>query len=276
MSTPRPLPIRVLLKGASLLHDMSEKPQTRDQAVFGRVLEASLLASGFGVDVQNTAVASQMMPHAFRTWEKDVKAWAPDVVILTYGYYECVHLMLPRWLERHAHSLKARPGRIRSFYRWKLLRPVWKVLAKIQQRLDRVVGARGFDRSVRKFEREMIYYIDQTRRVGQPLVMFVEFLVPGAIAQSWFPGMAARSELMNAALHRIRDHYDSPDVILVPVPDIVAERMEPDEPANSDGFHYTAALHKHVGEVMADYIREWVAGQQRFAPAAEAVPNGLP
>lgn len=266
MPDSRPLPIRVLIKGASLMHDISERPQQRDHAIFGRVVEESLLDSGHGADVWIAAVASQPMSHAFRTWEQEVKAWAPDVVVLSYGYYEVLHLFLPRWLERHANSLKARPGAIRSFYRNVVLRTVWKTAAKIQSRLDRVVGARAFARSARKFETRLVEYVDRTREVGQPLIVLIEFLAPGARGQSWFPGMAARVELMNAALRRVTDHYDSPQVILLPVPEIAAEHLGPGEPPNPDGFHYTAKLHRHVGEALADRIREWVKDQPRFAP----------
>lgn len=266
MPSSRPLPIRVLLKGASLNHDLSERPQRREHAGYGRVLEESLLDSGHGVDVWNAAVASQPLTHAFRTWEREVKAWAPDVVVLTYGYYEAVHLLLPRWLERHANSLKARPGPVRSVYRRTILRPVWKTLARIQQRVDRVVGARGFRRSARRFETQLVGYIDRTREVGQPLIVLFEFLVPGPRGQSWFPGMAARAELMNVALRKVVTHYDSPDVILLPVPEIAAENLAPDELPAPDGFHYTAKLHAHVGQALADRISDWVKDQPRFAP----------
>lgn len=266
MPDSRPLPIRVLIKGASLMHAISERPQQREHAVFGRVLEESLLDSGHAVDVWTAAVASQPLAHAFATWEREIKAWAPDVVVLSYGYYEAMHLFLPRWLERHAHSLRARPGTVRTWYRQMLLRPVWKSLARVQMRLDRVVGARGFGRSVRRFEKLLASYVDRTREVGQPLIVLIEFLPPGDRGQSWFPGMAARAELMNAALRRAVARYDSPDVVLLSVPDIAAENLAEGEPPNTDGFHYTGRLHRFVGEALADLIRDWVKDQPRFAP----------
>lgn len=266
MPTSRPLPIRIMLKGASLQHAISELPQQRDQFVFARETEDALLADGYGVEVRNLAIASQPMSHAFRTWEADVKAYAPDVVVVTHGYYECVHLLMPRWLERHANSLKARPGPVRSRYRQWLLRPVWKLLAQFQQKTDRIVGARGFGRQARKFETLLTAYIDRTRTVGRPLVVVLEFLAPGARGKSWFPGMEARVELMNAAMRRVVDSYDSSDVVMLPVPALMAEHIPAGVEANADGFHYTALGHQVVGTALAEVIKGWVAGQPRLQP----------
>jgi hypothetical protein len=205
MPAPRQLPIRILNRGASLTHAMSEFPQRRGQYPFGRVLEESLLADGYLVDLNTVAVASQEMRHGFASWEQDVKAYMPDVVILTLGYFETIHLILPRWLERHANSLARRPGTIRSRYRQYLLRPFWKSLARVQQRLDRIVGARFFAPKARRHERLLRAYLDQTLKAGAPLVVLFEFLEPGARGRDWFPGMAARVRIMNEVLHRVVD-----------------------------------------------------------------------
>jgi hypothetical protein len=266
MPASRPLPIRVLVKGASLMHDTSERPQHRDHAVFARVLEESLLDSGYDVDIRMAAVASQPLTHAFRTWEQEVKAWAPDVVILSYGGYEAVHLFLPRWLERHANSLKTRPTVLRRLYRNTVVRVVWKVLARTQARLDRIVGARWFHGSAHRFESRLVEYLDRTREVGQPLVVLFEFLQPSPRGQAWFPGMGARTHLINEALERVIAHYDSPDVMLLPIISMATDALPPGELANPDGFHYTARFHRLVGEELADRIRAWAKDQQRFAP----------
>lgn len=262
---PQPLPIRVLVKGASLMHDISEFPQKREDFIFARVIEESLLKSGHGADVWTAAVASEPTRHAFRTWEEQVKAWSPDVIILSYGYYEVIHLFLPRWLERHANSLRARPGRVRTFYRKQLLRKFWVSLAKVQAALDRRVGARFFDRKVRTVETELRAYIDKSRKVGQPLVMLFEFLPTGKRGQDWFPGMSARTVKMNAMLHRLVASYDSPEIILVPIP-AIAERATPGIEPNADGFHYTGPVHQAIGEEIADEIRAWAKQYPRLAP----------
>jgi len=266
MSAPQPLPIRVLVKGASLTHDISERPQLREHFIFSRVIEESLLNSGHGASVWTAAVASQPTAHLFRTWEEQIKAWSPDVVILNAGYYEPVHLFLPRWLERHANSLKTRPGPIRDKYRHYLLRPVWKGLARLQRQLDRVIGGKTFGRTVRRSRADLKAYIDRTRGVGQPLILIFEFLGPGARGRDWFPGMAARVELMNVMLRGLVAEYDDPEIVLVSIPDIVERHLEPDVEPNTDGFHYTAQVHQFIGEELADEIRTWAKQYPRLAP----------
>lgn len=260
-----PLPIRVLVKGASLMHDISEFPQQREDFIFARVIEEQLLLNGYGANVWTAAVASEPAAHAFKTFEEQVKAWSPDVVILSYGYYEVIHLFLPRWLERHVHSMKARPGRVRSFYRKNVLRKFWMVLAKLQAALDRRVGARFFGGKVRQVEKELRTYIDKTRKVGEPLIMLFEFLPTGSRGRDWFPGMTARTELMNAMLHRLVADYDNPEIVLVPIP-AIAERAAPGQEPNTDGFHYTGVVHQAIGEEIAEEIMAWAKQHPRLQP----------
>lgn len=265
MPEAHPLPIRVLVKGASLMHDISEFPQKREDFIFARVIEESLLSSGHGANVWTAAVASEPTRHAFKTWEEQVKAWSPDVIILSYGYYEVIHLFLPRWLERHANSLKARPGRVRSFYRKQVLRKFWVSLAKLQAALDRRIGARFFAGTVRQVETELRAYIDKSRKVGQPLIMLFEFLPTGKRGQDWFPGMTARTGLMNQMLHRLVADYDSPEIVLVPIP-AIAERAAPGQEPNADGFHYNGVVHQAIGEEIAEEIRAWAKQYPRLGP----------
>lgn len=266
MSVPQPLPIRILVKGASLSHDISERPQLREQFTFSRVIEESLLNSGHGAHVWTAAVASQPTAHLFRTWEEQIKAWSPDVVILNAGYYEPVHLFLPRWLERHANSLKARPGPIRDKYRYYLLRPVWKSLARLQRKLDQRIGGRFYGRTVRRARADLRAYIDRTREVGQPLVMLFEFLAPGARGRDWFPGMQERAEMMNVMIREMVAEYDTPEIMLVRIPEIVERRLGPEIEPNADGFHYTAQVHQFIGEELAEEIRSWAKQFPRLAP----------
>ncbi|MCW2786464.1 MAG: hypothetical protein JWP74_2981 [Marmoricola sp.] len=248
------------------MHDISERPQQREDFIFSRVIEESLLGSGHGADVWTAAVASEPTRLAFRTWEEQVKAWSPDVVILSYGYYEVIHLFLPRWLERHANSLKTRPGRVRELYRTLLVRKVWMALAKLQCRLDAKIGGRFFGRRIRQVEKELHTYIDRTREVGQPLIMLFEFLPPGQRGRGWFPGMTERTAMMNEMLHRLVADYDNPEIMLVRIPEIAERRLPPGTEPNTDGFHYTGALHRYIGEEIADEIRRWAKQYPRLGP----------
>ena len=44
-----------------------------------------------------------------KTWQREVLGFSPDAIVLAYGYIETMHLFLPRWFERHAHSWSAKP-----------------------------------------------------------------------------------------------------------------------------------------------------------------------
>lgn len=266
MSVPQPLPIRVLVKGASLTHDISARPQLREDFTFSRVIEEQLLAAGHGAAVWAPAVASSKTSHLFKTWEEQVKAWSPDVVIMNAGYFEPLHLFLPRWLERHANSLKARPGPVRDRYRHYLLRPVWKSLARLQRQLDRRIGPRFFGRTVRRAHADLVAYIDRTRAVGQPLIMVFEFLGPGARGRDWFPGMEARVEMMNVMIRQMVADYDDPEIVLVRLPDIVERHLPPGTEPNNDGFHFNPDVHRFIGEEIADEIRSWAKQYPRLAP----------
>jgi len=272
MSVPQQLPLRVLVKGASLDHDVSEFPQLREQFVFPRVIEETLLSRGLPVHVWNPAVASEMASMSMKNWEPHVKAWGPDVIIVTWGYYECVHLFLPRWLERHANSLKAKQGRFRTFYRNRILRPVWKVLAGVQREVDRKVQARFFKPRARRYTRHMRYFIDQSRKVGRPLVVIPEFLEPSARGLYWFPGMGARAEIINEEVRALVESYDD-HVVRLPVPQIAARRSDLDVEPTADGFHYNAEVHQLVGEAYADLIESWVKQYPRLTGERTGLPG---
>ena len=268
------LPLRVLVKGASLGHDVSEFPQQREQFVFARVIEETMLAHGQPVQVWNPAVASELASAAMRTWEPHVKAWAPDVMILTWGYYECVHLFLPRWLERHANSLKARVGPVLSFYRNRLLRPPWKILAELQKAIDTRVQARTFGRRARRYEADIRNYIHMSRKVGRPLIVLFDFLVPNKRAQDWFPGMAARAEVINEVHRRIADSYDD-HVVVLPLREIAERRSDLTKEPAADGFHFNAEMHQLVGEALTEVIEKWAQQYPRLSGQSIGLP-GLP
>src|SRR3546814_4792174 len=69
----------------------------------------------------------------------EILGYSPDVIVLVYGHYETIHLVLPHWLERHANSLKARPRWWSGLYRRRILRPLWMLFAHLQATLDKVV-----------------------------------------------------------------------------------------------------------------------------------------
>ena len=135
---------------------------------------------------------------------------------------------------------------IRSVYRKRILRPVWKLLAEFQKALDKKVQARFFRRRSRRIAADLAHFIDKSRKVGRPLILLPEFLVPNKRAQDWFPGMAARVEILNRDIRAMVDRYDD-HVRILPVAEIAESRTDKSVEAAADGFHYNAEVHQLVG-----------------------------
>lgn len=261
MTTPLPLPMRVLVKGASTVVAMSEWGRPRDEFTFPRALQGALLAAGRPAEVRTIGVASERTKSTLLHWESEILAWSPDVVILVYGHYESIHLFLPWWLERHANSLRGRPGPVRAAYRKHLLRPGWMALAKLQSRLDRRVNPTVRRSRPRRVAADLERLIEHIQSVNHPLVLLVDLLAPGPRARSWFPGMAERLEAMNQAIAAMVARVDDPEIRIFHVAD-VAERFVPQgEEPTPDGFHYSPMLHREIGRALGDEILTWSAKQ---------------
>ncbi|MFZ0142644.1 MAG: SGNH/GDSL hydrolase family protein [Aeromicrobium sp.] len=266
MSSPLPLPIRVLVKGASTVNWTSWRGGPRTDFIFPRVIEEQLLSDGRPCDVQTITMMSEKTSKILGTWEREVLGFSPDVIVLVYGHYETVHLLLPRWLERHANSLKARPRRLESFYRNRILQRVWLLLARLQARLDRIVDPTIRRGRPRRVAADLERFISQVQTVASPLVIVFELLPPAKRYQSWFPGMAARIEVMNRTIADMITRVDKPNVRYFPVHELVDKYCDSDiEVATPDGFHYTPTMHRVVGTQLAEQIAEWADTQPHLA-----------
>jgi hypothetical protein len=253
-NAPLPLPLRILAKGGSTVHTVSYMGGPRSDFAYPRATEAALYAAGVPAEVRCTAAASQRTKTAFATWEQETFSWSPDVVILTYGYMEIIHLFLPQPFERHANSLAARPGPIRSPYRI-ALRKVWKALARLQQRLDRRFPLLFMRRRLRA-STDMYELIDRIQMIGSPLVLLMELTPPGPPFQKWFPGLAERMELTNEALRDVVRRIDKPNVRFFPTNTVLAPLMAVGEVV-PDGGHYTPEAHRVLGAALAEEILTW-------------------
>lgn len=261
-AAPLPLPMRVLVKGASTVGWLSGMGGERSDFTFPRALEEQLLAHGRPVQVRTYTEPSQLARTALHRWQEEMIGFSPDVVVLVYGHYEAIHLFLPRWLERHANSLRARPGRLRDAYRTRVLRPVWMALARAQAWLDRTVDPtvrRGRPRQVAADLERLIGHIQE---LHSPLVFVFELLPPSRRYRSWFPGMARRIEVMNDALEDMVRRVGRPNVRFFRVGELVDKYADGDlEIAIPDGFHYSAQLHRRIGAELAAEIAAWADAQ---------------
>lgn len=212
--------------------------------------------------VQASSVPSEKASVLLRTWEREYIGWSPDVVILAYGHYETIHLFLPRWLERHANSLKARPRRWRNFYRKKILRPCWVVLARLQAKIDQKVPARVALPRIKRVTADLERLIIQLQQLSSPLIFLMELQPPATRTRSWFPGMTGRIALTNRELAAMVARLNRPDLRWFNTTNLVATYAESNlDVATPDGFHYTPHMHQMIGRELARQIAEWADAQ---------------
>ncbi|WP_235737220.1 SGNH/GDSL hydrolase family protein [Nocardioides alcanivorans] len=256
------LPLRVLVKGASTVNWTSWMSGPRTDFIFPRVIEEQLLADDRPCHVQTISMTSEKTSTILSTWQREVLNFSPDVIVLLYGHYETIHLFLPRWLERHANSLKARPRWWSHLYRQKVLRPLWMVLAKLQARADRLLDPTIRRNRPKHVAADLRAYIDHVQQVGSPLVFCLELLPPTERYQGWFPGMEARMRVMNQSIRAMVAQVGRSNVRYLEVrPFIDAVAGGDPEVATPDGFHYSPAMHRAVGEALAAEIKAWAETQ---------------
>lgn len=260
-----PEPIRILIKGASEVVLLAEPGGPRTDFNFGRVIEAGLLAAGRPAEVHVDAVPSTVARLDLRTWQQGAIGWSPDVVVLHYGHYESIHFFLPRWLERHANSWRWRPTRLNRMYRKRVLRPLWVSLAQLQKRLDQRFDSLTFSRRLQRVATDVGAQIERLRELGNPLVLVLEVVPPGAIWREWFPGLDERTAFMNETLQQMVRRFDSSEVRFVRTTPELTARLAPGEEATPDGGHYSARAHRVVGEVLTREITAWADGQPHLA-----------
>jgi hypothetical protein len=261
----QPLPLRVLVKGSSLVNQVSWRGGPRTDFTFPRALEEQLLADGQACDVRTITAMAEVTSPILRTWQQEVLGYSPDVIILLYGYVETIHGFLPRWFERHANSWRSKPRLPTTLYRRMILRRVWKLVAQLQMRLDRVIPSSRRGRT-RRVAAHLEEYISQVQTVASPLVLLMELLPPASRYRRWFPGMTARVEAMNDALVATVERVDKPNVRFFRVTPLVDEHCGGDlDVATPDGSHFSPEMHRHIGAALAREIGDWAETQPHLA-----------
>lgn len=267
MPAPLPLPIRVLVKGPSTVVWTSWMGGPRTDFTFSRALERSLLADGRPVEVRNTGILATSTKAFIKTYEQDVVQWSPDVVIIMAGHYEVLHLFLPRRYERYSNRPNVRGGRLATTWRKRFVRPLWKVLATIQSKVDLLPDRiRLRKRRLRQAAADLKAYIDQVQMVGSPLVLVFELLPVAPRRVHWFPGMNPRIELWNRLAEDVVDAFGQDHIRYFRVLPL-AQQLAGDDlnKATPDGYHYTPELHALVGTELARDIEKWADSQPHLA-----------
>jgi hypothetical protein len=257
-------PVRVLVKGASTAVMTSWMGGPRSDLAYPRVVEAELRGSGQPAQVRVTAAVGQRAKDSLATWERDVVTWSPDVIVLHYGQYEAVHLLVPSWIERCANRVTRRPGRLRDAVHRHAVRKAYLGLVLVQTHVDRLVPERWWARRARRIAADLERLVEHVRTVASPLVLIADQLHPEPAWAVPFPGMASRVDHLNAALRGLVDRIDHPDVRLLTISEVVAG-LDGDEPRSPDGGHFAPHVHRAVGQALAGVIREWCGSQPHLA-----------
>ncbi len=265
MPSSLPLPLRVLVKGSSMVNWTYPLGGPRSDLLYPRAIEAQLLSEGRPCEVRAITRMAERASDLLKTWQQEILGYSPDVIILHYCGYEAIHLFLPRWLERHVNSLSARPRLISRAYRKLLLRPIWMVLAALQARIDTkipMIRKAPARRMVADLER----YITQVQLVGSPMVLLLELHQVTERRLRWFPGLNVRLDQANEVMAEVVARIDKPHVRLFPVRVLIDKHFNGDLKVSiSDGFHYGPEMHRVVGSALAQEISEWADSQPHLS-----------
>jgi hypothetical protein len=266
MPEPLPIPIRVLVKGASTVGWSSGMGGPRTDFIFPRAMEAALLADGRPTEMRTISVPSERAKTTLNRWEEEAIGYSPDVVVLLYGHYETIHFILPWWLERHANSLKRHPRRIAEAYRKHFLTPLWMFLAKLQAKADVALDPTIRRSRPKNVAADLERLIGHLQDLHSPLVFCFELLPPATRYRSWFPGMEKRITVMNQAIADMIERVDRPNVRLFRTSELVEKYAGGDiDVATPDGFHYSHELHHEIGVELARRVMEWADTQPHLA-----------
>jgi hypothetical protein len=256
------MPVRVLVKGASDVIYSSGMGGPRGDFAWPRVIEAELYAAGWPADVRSQVRPGEMAKEFYPRWRDEVLAWSPDVVVLDYGAMECVHLILPRFMERHANSLAGRPQPLRLLYRGQVVKPLWRYAFRLQRAIDNRLprDSKLSQWRMRRGVRDVDGLIKQIRNIASPLILIPDMPPVGKPYRKWFPGADERIAIANQMMQDLVRTYDSPDIQFVPLIHLWDD-LEEGKDARPDGGHYTPDGHRMVGEEIASVILDWVEKQ---------------
>lgn len=255
------LPVRVLVKGPSTALWTSMMGGPRTDLAYPRVIEQELLCRGRAAQVWNRALLGWPTRDLFKTWDEEIVAWSPDVVILAVGHYESLHIILPRWLERGANTVNRRSGLLRFLFYRRFMRLLARLVLILQRWIDRPGIKRK--RRMRRVAADVEAYLKMTSQVGTPLIILLEIHGPSAAKVDWFRGWPERVRVLNQELRRIAALRDN--VRFVEITDLMA-RFEPGtrEQLWADGIHFSPEFHHAVGVKLATVVEEWAATQQHL------------
>ncbi len=262
MSTPLPLPMRILVNGPSTVFWSSGMGGPRTDMHFPRVAEQILRAGGRPVEFRLSGGFGSPTRQMFDDWDELVAKWSPDVVVISAGFWETVHILQPPFIERRANTEHRRVGRFGYYKRRRqIFRALSRLVLKLQARLDKPGGRVG-RAAARRALVDTQTLIDMTSRVGSPLILLLGSHQNASSRDAMFSGWEQRRLELDENLRALAEKNAHKNVRVLPVRDLI-EQLQPltrDE-LFSDGIHYAPQFHRAVGERLAAIAEEWARTQ---------------
>jgi lysophospholipase L1-like esterase len=230
---------------------------------FVEVLADRLAAEGVPAVPHLEARWFDFLHRAIRQYPERVRAHAPDVLVVQFGFNEYQPWLLPVWLLRHLMSRGEAVTRSARRYRRHVSEPMWRLVRGYRRFGSSLVGTRTWHTTPRRFEGHLRRLLRIARDEGRPLVLVLDLQPPDEKLEHFLPGLAARHAVYQGIYERVVADAADPDVRLVRASQLTAAL----DPATGDGIHYTPHAHRVIGEALAEQVLEWVRAQQAHAGA---------
>ncbi len=249
---------RVLVIGHSVATMVPDRASRLD-GPYPELVEQTLRAEGFDVEVRNAGKEFTHIGHGVRAYQEITAGWSADVVIVNYGVVESQAPFIPQAVYNHFQTWDVGTSRIARAYRRRVAPWLWTRLRKTQRRAVKLMGDRGHRVGPQRFVtlfNQLIFLARHEHR----LVLVLDINPPGPRITHSLPGAQERRDRYNELLHtvvhdaQVRD----PDGVRLIRSSAVVEELGL-EKALPDGYHFSVEGHRRVADMVVAEIEAFVA-----------------
>ncbi len=235
---------------------------------YAEVLELLLRNAGISAEVRNAGREYELIDQGTHRYQKEERAWCPDVLVVNYGMAECQAPAIPRGVHNHFMTWETGLSRPANAYRQRVATRVWPRLRAYQRFAMRRMGMHGWRMTPRRFAAELGRVIFLARH-DHRLVLVIDVNPPGDRLLYNLPGIDRRravfQDIINDVVGKAAAEDDS--VKLVAASALVDELGA--DAAIPDGYHWSPPAQRRVAEMLAAEIVPWV---ESFSPRRQNAP----
>lgn len=250
-------PLRIVIIANSVGYFVRPPGADRDEGPYAERLTALLADAGVPVAMTNRSRWFEEIDDAFNKIEDDVFAFAPDVVVLNFGWVECQPKLFPtatiEWLTTYRPNLNPATFRLRH--------TAVRLIGRMYKALTPWAATRWHLPSRMReqhFEAELERYIHTVRREVRSLVLVLNVNPPTARIEEVLPGVGDRATRFSSIIERVVTDFDDRQVRLVDARSLVLDKGS--ESVLPDGIHYNVDGHGFVAELLAEHVVAWLDG----------------